>query len=302
MKNASFGNTSYAGVSQGSQKAFTLIELLVVIAIIAILAAMLLPALGAAKIRAQALACMNNGRQLMLGWIQYSGDHNDKLANNFGQTLTDLEIANKTYRNWVNDDLNWATSGTLLYNCTNVDGLRLADFNKYVGGNIAVYRDPADNYVLAAQRQPGMAGRPRSYSMNCYMGPHYPNGAASTDDSATSRHFVKYGAITHPSQLYVTLDEQADSINDGYFQPFQTLKQVITGAGDSWHDLPASYHGGAGGFSFADGHAEIHKWLSSFTVVPVKMIPKTGNMTTGIPAGAAMADAVWVAQHSSELQ
>ena len=302
MKNSSLGNRYCAKVSQRSQKAFTLIELLVVIAIIAILAAMLLPALNSAKIRAQSISCMNNGRQLMLGWIQYTVDNNDKLVNNFGQTLTDSEILNKTYRNWVNNDLNWNTSGVALNNCTNLDGLRKAPFNAYVGGNIAVYRCPADIYVLAAQRQPGMIARPRSYSMNCYLGPHYPNGSPSTDDSATSRHYIKYGAMPHPSNLYVTLDEQADSINDGYFQPFQTLKQVITGAGDSWHDLPASYHGGAGSFSFADGHAEIHKWLSSFIMVPVRKIPKSGNMTGSIPAGSPMSDAVWVALHSSDLQ
>ena len=287
-----------------TQKAgFTLIELLVVIASLAFLMVMLLPALAGTRQNSQAAQCMSNERQLALGWIQYARDHNDGLVNNFGLTLIDQEIANKTYRNWANDIMSWSSSGQNLYYCTNLDGLRKASFNTYVGGNIAVYRCPADNYVLPVQRQPGMRGRPRSYSMNAYLGPHYPNGLASTDDSLHSRHFLTLSAIPHPSNTYVTLDEQADSINDGYFQPFQTLEQVIVGTGDAWHDLPAWYHGGAGSFSFADGHAEIHKWSGKFIMVPVKMVSRSGNATGPVPLGGAdWADAVWVAERASVTQ
>src|SRR5579859_2579013 len=148
MKNTAFGNTSDAGVSQGSQKAFTLIELLVVIAIIAILAGMLLPTLAKAKVRAQALDCMSNSRQLMLGWIQYTVDHNDMIVNNFGVNATLTEINNKTYGNWVNDVMDW-TSGSYV---TNLEGILKAPFNTYVGGNIAIYKCPADHYLSSTQR------------------------------------------------------------------------------------------------------------------------------------------------------
>jgi len=136
------------GFQRKGRRAFTLIELLVVIAIIAILAALLLPALSKAKIKAQALMCMGNTRQLMLAWIQYAGDNNDSLPNNYESALVLSEEQNQTYRSWVNDIMDWTVNSYV----TNLDGIRMAPFNTYLAGNVAVYKCPADNYLTALRR------------------------------------------------------------------------------------------------------------------------------------------------------
>ena len=240
-----------------ARRAFTLVELLVVIALIAVLAAMLFPALIRAKEKAQGIQCVSNVRQLAFGWFLYSDDHNGRLAYNLGGKLGLKDPAMKTNANWVNNNLTWGLDS----DNTNTATLTEAGLGSYVSKNALIYRCPADRVLSDEQRKAGWPHRVRSYSMNAMIGDAGELTAdGSNDNNPNYVQFFRITDIPRPSDIFVFVEEHPDSNNDGYFLNVYYKNQ--------WVDLPASHHVGAASFAFADGHAQLHRWASASTRQP----------------------------------
>jgi prepilin-type N-terminal cleavage/methylation domain-containing protein len=277
MKSHAARNIPDRRIVRCSHAAFTLIELLVVIAIIAILAAMLLPALARAKMQAWRAQSVNNIRQLQLGAIMYANDNHGFLLPNapYGQSLGGgkawIDVTTMSYV----ESLSMAYMGNtnmLLY----TDAL----LAPYLGNQLGVYRSPGDT-MLSPNGQ-----RIRSYSMNGQMGCAYIKNKLDYDSPAIQ--YCKETDITQPapSNVFVFCEENQYSINDGYLQ----IASQSSEAG--FPDVPAAYLGGDCAFSFADGHAQVHKWMTSVLITAKGHYPY-------LTGGNQNLDWLWFSQHAA---
>lgn len=260
---------------RGSQAncGFTLIELLVVIAIIAILAAMLLPALAKSKIKAQGIQCMSNLKQLQLACLMYPDDNNGILA----PSGDNDQIA------WVMGWLNFNNDDPANYDLKLLVDPKYAMFANYIKSP-GVYKCPADQSttLVAGKRVSRIRSMGMSQAINCQgIWLPYPK----------YRVFKKISEVVSPVMTFVLLDEHPDSINAGGF-----ANQMVESPASAYIiDYPASYHNGAAGISFMDGHCEIKKWVDART----RPIPRyNNNLQLNVPSPNNK-DMIWLSERTT---
>jgi len=289
---------------KANRNGFTLIELLVVVAIIAILASLLLPALSRAKSRAIAVACMSDKKQLMLAWLMYATDNNEQLAVNTdpGAPRTWDFPPNSHRPSWITGLIDWNPT----QNNTNTDyliGDKWSLLGSYLGNSVKVFACPAANYVSPAQSALRWDHRVRSIAMNGAVGDgvKFPNSYPNTYGAAaamnpfgwTQWYVAKKSSDFHSpgaSDCWVFCDEHPDSIDDAVLYTSSYPVNQFT-------ELPGNQHGGSCGISFADGHAEMHKWVDAVMTthqnVTYKVVQRQG-------CSLSDNDMLWLAQHTPQ--
>jgi prepilin-type N-terminal cleavage/methylation domain-containing protein len=290
-------------------RAFTLIELLVVIAIIAILAAVLLPVLAAAKNRALQAQCINNTKELQIGWELYATDNQDYMVPNspYGYPANESWCPNATT---TRADMNWLST----FGNTNIAVFANTILAPYMSQQYGVYRCPADIW-------PSQNGfRIRDYSMQGQVGNLYSKGSKASGKGTLAENpdgiaYVKLTDIKSspgPSDIIVFLEEHPNSLlnDDSASDVFDGYLQVDNNPTDqgSFPDVPGSNHHWLCGMSFADGHAEMHKWLTpgivtsgSITTLQIPVVPGGAHIGGLVKTGSQSADWYWFQSHCSAI-
>jgi prepilin-type N-terminal cleavage/methylation domain-containing protein/prepilin-type processing-associated H-X9-DG protein len=266
------------------RRGFTLIELLVVIAVIGILAALLLPVLSKVKARADVTNCMSNLKQLQFAWHLYANENNDFIAGNDWQSEAG---ANGTPRG----NMNWVTGWLDPRQADNTDNTNTTLLLDSQWASLGPYTKSAKLYRCTASRVMAKEGDGyypvvRTISMSGWMGynstlwnPGYQLFRKITDMIGLS-----------PSDALVFIDERDDSIDDGYFAINMVVQQLA--------NIPAGYHAGSGAVTFADGHAEIHRWRSP-EVLAQQQSGVEAVKHEFLPVSSNNTDLVWLRAHAT---
>jgi len=294
--------------SRSTQGGFTLIELLVVIAIIAILAAMILPALAKSKAKAQGVSCLNNEKQLQLAWTMWSDDNTEYVV-----TCEDgkPQINYSIRPNWISGNLDWNGGNPSNYDI-NQDIANPAQGKSplwpYSGKSPGLYKCVADKSTVriaaAFNGQPAGTRLPRvrsiSMSQVFAVGEWLDDSGGTTAISANWRIYQKKTDIVNPTKTFVFVDEHPGSINDAAFASTMGPNQPQSSLTSGWMiDMPGNWHNGACGFSFADGHAEIHKWRSGYLRNQSSADNYVPPLRVTIPDPAYGIDCHWIAENTT---
>jgi prepilin-type processing-associated H-X9-DG protein len=282
-----------------SLKAFSLLELVIIIALVSVLMATLSAGLAHSRPNGRAVQCLNNLRQVTGAWTMYAEENSERVVNNFIIPEMESAITSGRLDNWSNNEMSWGASSAF-YNVaiTNQIWAAKGPLGPYLHGNISAYKCPADVYLSPAQIAAGFKQRIRSISMNSVFGHATESGDATYQNpprnwaSPQYRQYVTRTSVPKPAKTWLFIDEHPDSINDGYF-----LNDASAGA-RSWGDIPACYHNGGCGVSFADGHAAIREWLSTAS----RYLQVTyGNTTYRTFDSRGREDFAWYLEHTGYL-